>query len=338
MKNIPEPKVSVLMPVYNAGVYLREAIESILDQTYLEFEFIIINDGSTDNSKEIILSYNDPRIKYFENKENLKLITTLNKGLEIASGKYIVRMDADDISLPNRIEKQVKFMDSNPEVALCGSWFKAFGESNQIGKYATSNDDIRIRMLYQTQFCHPSVIIRKDILTQNKYKFDFNFIHAEDYELFVRISEKYKVANIPEVLLKYRQHVKNVSTSFKQTQVENSRKIIQMQFNEIGIEISLEEQELYSRFCYSNFSFSMEEINKLLIILKKIIESNKVSKYLSVAEYPKYLSKMWFHLCYNTGKKSKKNSYSIYKNSEIKKYYYPGIIHMLKFYLKDLFY
>ena len=120
--------VTVLMPVYNGEMYLREAIDSILHQTFTDFEFLIINDGSTDNSETIILSYDDSRIRYEKNDSNLKLIATLNKGIELAKGKYIVRMDADDISIPDRIEKQVAFLEKNPDVGICGSWFTAFGQ------------------------------------------------------------------------------------------------------------------------------------------------------------------------------------------------------------------
>src|SRR5688500_8514963 len=110
-----QPLVSVLMPVYNAEAYVSEAIQSILQQTYKNFEFLIINDGSTDNSEKLINTFSDSRIRYIRNSENIKLVATLNKGIDLSVGKYLVRMDADDISLPERLQKQVDFMETHPE-------------------------------------------------------------------------------------------------------------------------------------------------------------------------------------------------------------------------------
>ena len=113
-----QPVISVILPVYNAERFLREAIDSVLKQTFVDFEFIILNDGSTDKTEDIILSYKDPRIRYVKNEKNLKLIKTLNKGVDMARGKYIARMDADDISLPERFEKEVAYLEAHPDVAV----------------------------------------------------------------------------------------------------------------------------------------------------------------------------------------------------------------------------
>lgn len=123
------------MPVYNAQEYIREAIDSILNQTFSDFEFIIINDGSTDNSVEIIKNYNDPRIVLVDNTENKGLVSVLNQGLQLAQGEYIARMDADDISLPNRFMEQVNYLDKHPQVGILGAWFHIFGDKiNRIEK------------------------------------------------------------------------------------------------------------------------------------------------------------------------------------------------------------
>ena len=126
------PEITVLMPVYNGEKYLRPAIESILNQTFSDFEFLIINDGSTDNSESIILSYKDERIRYVKNENNLKLIKTLNKGIDLARGKYIARMDADDISLPTRLEREIEYMESHPECGLVSVFPYVMSESGKI--------------------------------------------------------------------------------------------------------------------------------------------------------------------------------------------------------------
>ena len=260
------PKVTVLMPVYNGESFVREAIESILSQTYRDFEFLIINDGSTDRTKDIILSYKDSRIRYIENRTNLKLIATLNKGIELARGEFIVRMDADDVSLADRLNVQVKFMDTNPDVALCGTWFLEFPAKEPITKYAVQNDDIRVRMLHQTQFCHPSVILRAAVLKDNNFYFDLNYEHAEDYELFVRIAEKFKVANVPQLLLKYRIHKTSITSLYNEIQNENTKKIIINQFKHLKTDFTDYDFTLYSTFAYSDFNyFEKQKVKNLTI-------------------------------------------------------------------------
>jgi len=179
-----ELPVTVLMPVYNAEPYLKEAIESILHQTYSDFEFLIINDGSTDSSKDIILSYHDSRIRYIENESNMKLIATLNKGIGLAKGKYIVRMDADDISLPERLKLLYGFMESHPNVGLCGSWFENFSKKGNTGsvKYTTDDSTIRLKQLHQIHLSHGTCIFRTDALKKHQLCFNPEYIHAEDYE------------------------------------------------------------------------------------------------------------------------------------------------------------
>ncbi|NTW33495.1 MAG: glycosyltransferase [Bacteroidetes bacterium] len=293
-------KITVLMPVYNAELYLKEAIDSILSQTFTDFEFLIINDGSSDSSKEIILSYNDSRIRYVENESNLQLIATLNKGFDMSQGKYIARMDNDDISFPNRLKQQYEFMESNPEVAVCGSWFELFGETSKIVKYSISNDDIRVRMLYQTQFCHPSVFFRRDILIKNNYKFNPNFIHADDYEFFVRIAEKHKVANLPYVLLKYRTHKEKISIIYKNIQNENTKKIIVNQFRKLKNDFNDDDYFLYFNFAYTIFSwFNKHKVKKLDELLSLLIKENNKILFLPTLKLKEYWADMFFHLCYN---------------------------------------
>ena len=226
------PKVTVLMPVYNGEKYLREAIDSILNQTFTDFEFLIINDGSTDSSVEIINSYDDSRIRLIHNEKNLKLVASLNKGMDLARGKYIARMDCDDISLPDRIEKQVIFMDENPDIVVTGTWVENIdinGDFINIVKPPVGGD---MESLYwrPSPLIHPSVMMQKNII--EKYKYDLAFMHAEDYELWLRISKKYKIDNIPEVLLKYRIHNCNISKIYRKEQLTSSYNAFQKYCND----------------------------------------------------------------------------------------------------------
>lgn len=198
-------KISVLMPVYNTDEsFLRESIESILNQTLENFEFIIINDGSTTNAEDIILSYKDPRINYVVNENNLGLIKTLNKGLGLANGEYIARMDADDISLSDRLEKQLSFMESNPDVDILGTWFKCFPR-NRIIKTPVNDKDIKQFLLVNSNILgHPTIMFRNSTVKKLNILYDEKAECVEDYALWLSLIDKVKFACIPEILLNYR--------------------------------------------------------------------------------------------------------------------------------------
>jgi len=243
--NSTMPRVSVIMPVYNAARYLKEAIGSIVGQTYTDWELIIINDGSTDESNFIIGSYSDSRIRHYENGSNLGLIATLNRAINLCRGEYIARMDADDISLPERISSQLEFMEKNPEYAICGTNARIINEAgNTTGKILNleSNEYLQINLLFSVPFIHPSVMIRADVLKSNI--FDSNFKHAEDYELWCRIARDHQVANISTFLLEYRWHNTNVSVIHKETQEKIKDKIICRELKE-RLNLNPTEEELY---------------------------------------------------------------------------------------------
>jgi glycosyltransferase involved in cell wall biosynthesis len=223
------PKVTVLMPVYNGENYLREAMDSILNQTFTDFEFVIVNDGSIDKSLEIINSYHDSRIKLIENPKNLGISESLNKGLFSATGKYIVRMDCDDISLPHRLQKQIEYLDNHPEVIIVGSYIDMIDldsrKLNQQVRYPLIHDDIINSMLTSNPMAHPSVMFRRsEVLNIGGYRLfkEWNGVSTEDYDLWLRIaSNNFKLANLEESLLYYRYH----SNSLTQVAFANGKMI-----------------------------------------------------------------------------------------------------------------
>ncbi len=202
------PKISIVMSVYNGEKYLRQSIESILSQSFKDFEFIIINDGSTDNSLKIIEEFKkkDERIELIS-RENKGLIYSLNEGVKSAKGEYIARMDADDVSMPNRLEKQLKYVEEGG-LAVCGSWANGIdnkGIKTRFLNYPPKADRIRFFTILHNPFIHTSVMFRKDIYEKVGGYRSF-FKHIEDYELWTRIVFKYKTDNITESLLEYRFH------------------------------------------------------------------------------------------------------------------------------------
>jgi glycosyltransferase involved in cell wall biosynthesis len=222
---LEKPLISIVMAAYNEEKFIGEAIESILNQTYPHFEFIIINDGSTDKTEEIILSFSDPRIKYIKNEINLKLIASLNKGLSLATGKYIARMDSDDVSIPQRLEKQVHFMESNPEVGISGAQLIVFGSEDTTMNYPLEHEDIKLRLLITSCFPNNLVIFRRELMQQFKMSFTAGYHHAEDYKFWTQWVQVTKGANLPDYLVKYRFHASSVSHKYKDVQRQTRNRI-----------------------------------------------------------------------------------------------------------------
>ena len=161
-------EVTVLLPAYNAEKYLVEAVDSILKQTFVDFELLIIDDGSTDNTLNIINSFKDSRIRIVKHAENNGLIFSLNEGLSLAKSKYILRMDADDIALPNRLKVQVDFMNQHQEIAAAGSFYHVIGRE-EVQKMPTSNNTIKVHMLFHTAMAHPTMILRRENFIKNNF-------------------------------------------------------------------------------------------------------------------------------------------------------------------------
>lgn len=217
------PKVSVVMSVYNGEKYLWEAVDSILNQTFTNFEFIIINDGSTDGTYAILESYDDSRIVSVHNPENSGLTPSLNKGLALAQGEYVARMDADDVAMPHRFEEQVVFLEKHPEIGILGSSCQMIDTNDQeqeLYQVPTSDLQIRWTSLLKNPFAHPTVMIRRDVLTQNGLHYDEAFQTAQDYDLWIRLLKHTRGANLSEPLIRYRLCY-GVTNAHREAQLKN---------------------------------------------------------------------------------------------------------------------
>ena len=214
MKN---PKVTVLMSVYNGEKYIKEAIDSILNQTFKDFEFLIINDGSTDRTAEIIRNYSNTRIKIHKNKENFGLTKSLNIGLKLARGEYIARQDADDMSMSERLEKELDFLETHKDYAVVGTFVKIMNENSKIIRLLDRPlEDKQIREFLKKDNCitHGSSMIRMESF-YDVGSYDESMERSQDYELWLRISKKYRMANIPEYLYIWRNHKDNIEAKYK---------------------------------------------------------------------------------------------------------------------------
>lgn len=233
--------ISVLMPVYNTKEeYLRTSIESILNQTFTDFEFIIVNDGSTNNAEEVILSYKDNRIKYVK-QENQGIVGALNNAWSKASGKYIARMDSDDIAYPERFAKQVNFLEENPEYSLVGSWAKIIPSKNII----KLPQDIKIMdLLADCMFIHPSIMFNKADFEKFNLQYETGFEYAEDYCLYANAVKHLKMTNLQEVLLDYRVYPENSSSKNRNVRIRSSFKVQDLILENLSNDKNLQEKIL----------------------------------------------------------------------------------------------
>lgn len=295
------PRVTVLMPVYNGAKYIAEAIESVLSQTFTDFEFLIINDGSTDNTQTVIKQYPDPRIRLVTNPKNLQLIATLNKGLDLARGEYIIRMDSDDRCLPERFTKQVKFMDAHPEVGICGTWSVTMGEGITPWEthWPSEHNAIRTHLLMNTAISHPTTIFRRSLFEQHKLKYDSQFLHVEDYELWARAADLFKVANLPEVLLAYRVHASQISAPTNKVQQINADQVRTILLNKLGIEPTPVELAIFNRINNQDFKADLAYLKAVSEWLTKLYNANAQTKRYRQQDLQALFKDRWFSLLLN---------------------------------------
>jgi|GEM_PF-852260 len=268
-----EIDISVILPVYNSEAYIKDAVDSILAQTFHNFELIIINDGAKDQSLEILKKIHDPRIRLIDNGENLGLIKTLNKGISLSSGKYICRMDSDDWAYPDRLEKQFHFLEKNTEIGLVGGNVKLMNEKGELIHSRKDRinhpDSIQFELSRRTVLLHPTVMGRAQCFRE--FSYDESFKHSEDYDLWTRMSKKFQLSNLDEFVLKYRVHSNSVSQVFNSDQLSLTYLISQRYLADIfKIEASLDMVKYYVH--PRKYKIDKSHFKDFLIFLKNVEE------------------------------------------------------------------
>lgn len=274
------PKVSVVVPAYNAEKYIQEAVDSILFQNFTDFELIIINDCSSDKTEEIIQSISDSRIIYLKNDVNMGVAETLNRGLDIAQGKYIARMDADDISLGNRLKIQADMLDNHSELAVIGSNVESFNETDIIstGWSSTDPSQMKVDLFFSCGLAHPSVMMRRDVIKElGGYNPDYNGL--EDYELWCRVIEKYEITTLPDILLRYRIHGNQVTKNPSAEYRARMHNLKIRQLCQLGIDPLCSQAEVYYEFCEGKKPTSETDMLKLNDFFELAAEANAKSRF-----------------------------------------------------------
>lgn len=271
------PAISVLMPVYNGEKYLSEAIDSVLQQTFIDFEFLIINDGSTDSTEQIIREYikKDNRIRYIKNKQNLGLVSTLNKGLGLAEGTYIARMDADDICHLERFQKQVTFMEVHPEIIICGTSYQTFGATKTTHILPVEYEAIKVGLLFGSCICHPSVLFKTSFIRDTKLQYLPETFPAEDYKIWAMAAKAGCLHNLPEVLLYYREHPTQISTENKQWQKDQTDKIKLEMLEWLSPEFNKEEKQYHVDVFIPGMINDKRELKPFNNWISRLISSNQ---------------------------------------------------------------
>lgn len=281
------PLISVLLPVYNCSLYIEKAINSILNQTIQDFEIIIIDDCSVDDTVKIVLNIPDERIRLILKEQNVGLIDSLNIGFKEAKGKYIARMDGDDISFSDRFQKQLEILENNSDIKVCGCWLQRFGNSDELIKHKEFHDEIVARLLLSCSMSMGAVMFDRETFAE--YNFDENKKHVEDYDFWARVAWSGKLYNIQEVLYFYRAHDTQVTHLYTDIQRRGDIGIKLVLFKKIQYNTEIFSDEMIIKMLVLNEPIKITEFKLFLKWLNQLLFLNKKTQIYSPVELEKVL-------------------------------------------------
>ena len=312
------------MPVFNSAKYLHASIRSILDQTFSDFQFLIIDDGSLDGGQEIVKSFQDPRIHLVQNEFNLGVAATLNKGLALSKTKYIVRMDADDVSISTRLARQLEMMERDTDLDICGSWVRTIeaDRKSQIIRYPTEPTTIQSYFLFNNPLAHPSVILRRSSLQRHSLCYDERIGAGQDYEFWSRCAEFCRIKNIPEPLVLWRRHSQGeTEKNFRKS--NNTALLVQKrELGKLGIDCDGRCLEEHRRIGSGRGMKSCQEVEKALSWLSHLIQLNRCQQQYDAEGFGKVSAMVWFRLCMNSSTYSVR-VFRTYLSAPFRSYYTP---------------
>jgi glycosyltransferase involved in cell wall biosynthesis len=292
------PKVSVIMSVYNSRNYVKDAIKSVLAQSYTDFEFLIVDDCSKDDSVSVIKQFKDKRIRFYQNEKNLGYINSLNFLLNECKGTFIVRHDNDDFSSKNRILNQISFLEKNPEYLICGSNCMIFGKKNAFSFLPQTDSECRVYMIFNSPFYHPSVCFHRKIFSEYHLLYNKELMPAEDYDMWMRISKYGKMANLPSIDFNLRTHDNNTSSLNIQKQKNILLVLRETYFSEIlKLKINENENNLLSSITY-NSNFTTTEILEIESLFHKIKVNNSETGILNKGALDFWIFYFWTKVCF----------------------------------------
>lgn len=276
------PALSVVMPVYNAAGHLRQAIDSVLGQTFSDFELLLLDDGSSDDGAAILASYQiDPRVRLLPSSSNQGLIATLHRGFAAARAPLLARMDADDVCAPERFARQVEFLRTHPEVDIVGCAIRFFGNTVEprVFTFPCEHEQIRVAMLFYCPLAHPALMLRRGLVDEGLMVFDEAFRHAEDLHLWSRLLLRKRAANLPQCLLDYRLHGGQVSSGQASAQYEASLRVRKLLLTEAGASPSSQDLELHESVILERVLPDARYLERLSAWFDNLLACNERSGY-----------------------------------------------------------
>lgn len=292
------PKITVLMAVHNGGLFLRQAVESILGQSFHDFELLIVDDASSDDSARSLVGFKDGRIRLLNNKKQLGLSRSLNKGLEAARGKYVARMDHDDISASFRLKIQYDFMETHPKIDVLGSWAKTIGlGQEQTWRYPEKDEDIRSEFLFNSVLVHGSVMLRRVTFDRHQLRYDTKVTRAQDYELWTRAADKVSFANIPRVLIRYRIHPQQVGRTQAVEQQETADMVRGREIQGMGLRPTAKELKLHNNAAKWVFPKTRAGLQELETWFLKLLAQNRVIYSYKTESLKRSIEHRWWAAC-----------------------------------------
>lgn len=332
------PLVSVILPVYNAGPYLAEAIESILSQTLFELELIIIDDCSTDESATIARQYEaqDSRVRVLVNEHNRGRAHADNRGHALARGHYIAKMDADDVALPHRLHTQFEFLENRPEVFLTSSFLQAFGATNLVYRYPVSPAEVRCFLLFDMPVGNPTIFFRRSLLTQYQLAYDEQIVDTfgEDYEWVARVANVTIIENQPEILLRYRTFPAASKAEVHARRTAKANHIRQRVLARAGFVASARELRIHDAVAHYPYDLGDITLSEAHAWLLNLAVQNEQLGYAAPTALQKVLAERWFWLCYHNPDCGQDN-YATYGRHSLSAAYKPAARLQMKFWLKN---
>ncbi len=327
------PLVTVLMPIYNGNEHLREAIESVLNQNFRDFEFLIMDDGSTDGSREIVKSYEDPRIELHLSPENRGIAKTLNEGIMRARGRYLARMDADDICMPHRLQRQVDFMETYSHIGLVGSGVMKIKKNrvNKIVSWPETDAEIKIDLLFQNPFFHPSVMVRCDLIKKTAYNLQLPY--AQDYGLWVELANLTDFANLPDPLIKYRVHNGQVTKTKGNQQAVMARQVRENYLCTIFHDVDKNDLDIHNAIAERDRSVDLFQSARWL---ETLVTRNEISRKFPDSTFRTMMARKWWNCCKNNHQNGIK-IWPAYKSSYLSEINTETPKHIVRYLLKSLF-
>ncbi|GAA4019964.1 hypothetical protein GCM10022408_37620 [Hymenobacter fastidiosus] len=292
------PRVSILVPVYNVEAYIQETLRSLLRQTFQDFEIVVVNDRSTDQTAERIVALNDPRIRLYTNPQNIGRAGSDNVGMNLVRGELVAKMDGDDLCHPERLARQVAFLDAHPTVDVVGSWVQCFGAGRMLFEYPVQPVDARAMMVFNMTVGNPSVMLRARLWQEQGLRYDDQLRQTEDYDFFGRYLPQLTIANLPEALVQYRVLPHSVRPAVYDERLRVANQIRARLLTTFGVSYSTRELHLHNIISHHPFQLGdimLEEVHQWLW---KIYVSNQESGFANPAAMLRAVAEQWFLTCY----------------------------------------